>query len=318
MIIITNRSVNELATDETMFGETPNAKGIDEIRLAKADYDAQENRWNLQLIPEPDSLDPNNLPTQELFNEVVNEIAAGTYGCNWLFWVHGFNMTTGDVLESARQRQEKYDLEVIIFTWPSNPGGFVTNEYDRSRQAAKASANAFDRALEKLGKSIANRPLPEIERCRVSLNLEAHSMGNFLLENYVRDPIFSGETRIFDNVILHQADVDVDTHTQWIDKITAAQRIYVTINESDAALKVSDVVNRPRLGRSLYNLRGMRPVYCDFSMGSNVRAFHNLALEVQDNRYVDTFWSEVYSGRRGEVVEGFQYDSNLNVYKLLK
>ncbi|NEO97395.1 MAG: alpha/beta hydrolase [Symploca sp. SIO2E9] len=318
MIIITNRSVNELANDETMFGETPNAKGIDEIRLAKADYDAEENQWNLELIPEPDSLDPNNLPTQQLFNEVVNEIAAGTYGCNWLFWVHGFSMTTRDVLELAWQRQEKYDLELIVFTWPSNPGGFVIDEYNRARQAAKASANALDRALEKLGKCIANRSLSEIEQCPISLNLEAHSMGNFLLENYVRDPIFSGETRIFDNVILHQADVDVDTHTQWIDKVTTAQRIYVTINEFDAALKVSDVVNKARLGRSLYNLRGERPIYCDFSMGSNIRSLHNLALEVQDNRYVDTFWSEVYSGRRGEVVEGFQYDSTINVYKLLK
>ena len=47
MLIVTNRRLeNEMATDEAMFGENPNIKGPDEVRLAWA-----EKKGNSGVFP---------------------------------------------------------------------------------------------------------------------------------------------------------------------------------------------------------------------------------------------------------------------------
>ena len=45
------------------------------------------------------------------------------------------------------------------------------------------------------------------EDCRVSFNLLVHSLGNCLFKGFIEQPILSGETRFFDNIVLHEADV---------------------------------------------------------------------------------------------------------------
>jgi hypothetical protein len=161
-----------------------------------------------------------------------------------------------------------------------------------------------------------NRPLEDIQQCPVSLNLLAHSLGNFLVESYIRNPIFTTETRIFDNIIFHQADVDAGRHTEWIDRVAVGQRLYVTINESDNILKASDMVNPARLGKTLEGLTASRPIYVDFTGGDNVRRSHNLFLGVENNEKIRGFFRRVFTGQRGEVVEGFKYDARVNAYRL--
>ena len=61
----------------------------------------------------------------------------------------------------------------------------------------KASANALDRTLDKLGSYLLNRPYEEMWRCPASLNLLAHSLGNFMLESVAREPIFIPNVSLF-------------------------------------------------------------------------------------------------------------------------
>ena len=186
LLIVSNRSINEGATDETLFGEQTNAKGIDELRLAKASYNEPEERWTLELLSESEQgLSEENLPSRRLFNEILEGIANGTHRCNWMFYVHGFNQSFLQGLKDSWAISQRYDLDLIAFSWPSNPGGFVTTEYTKARQAAKASANALDRILEKMGRYLSTRSLEEVSNCQVSLNLLAHSLGNFLMESYI-------------------------------------------------------------------------------------------------------------------------------------
>lgn len=317
LVIVSNRNINDGATDETLFGETANSKGIDELRLAKAWYQENEDRWALELLPEPDQgLSPENLPSRQLFNEILRGIANGQHRCNWIFYVHGFNQSFPQGLKDSWAIAQRYDVDMVVFSWPSNPGGFVTEEYTQARQAAKASANAFDRILEKIGEYLLNRLLEDIQQCPVSLNLLAHSLGNFLVESYIRNPIFTTETRIFDNIIFHQADVDAGSHTEWIDRVAVGQRLYVTINESDNILKASDMINPARLGKTLEGLTASRPIYVDFTGGENVGRSHNLFLGVENNEKIRGFFRRVFTGQRGEVVAGFEYDPRVNAYRL--
>jgi esterase/lipase superfamily enzyme len=317
IIVVSNRDINEHATDHTAFGENANAKGLDEIRLAIAAYNAASRTWALSMVPESATgLTADNRPSQHLFRQIIQDIQAGKRKKNWVFYIHGFNQSFLESLTACHRIQTLYDVDVITFSWPSNPGGFVLDEYKRARQAARASSNALDRTLELLGHYLANRPLEEIQNCQISFNLLIHSLGNFLVENFVRDPIFSNETRIFDNVIFHQADVDNSDHKRWIDRIKHGRRIYITHNESDSVLKASDMINPGRLGNTLTGLQAQRAIYLDLTNGENVGSSHNFFDGQIENSIIQALFTRLLNGQRGEDVQGLTYDARANVFRL--
>ena len=141
-----------------------------------------------------------------------------------------------------------------------------------------------------------------------------YSLGNYLFQNYVTDSIYEDETRIFENVILCQADVDNEDHAQWVDMIEAGKRIYITINENDWVLKWSDVnFQKDRLGRTARNLNSTKALYFDFTDGENVEKTHGVFYK-DTNSVVKQFFTTVLNGRRGETIEGMVYDQRKNAY----
>ena len=93
IIVISNREINEGATDDTLLGEGPNAKGLDEVRLATAEYNEAQRQWILNLLPEPDGLTSDNLPSRQLFKDVLQGIKEDRYKSDWVFYIHGFNQS---------------------------------------------------------------------------------------------------------------------------------------------------------------------------------------------------------------------------------
>lgn len=316
IIIVSNRRVNEDQTDHRLFGERANVNGLDEIRLATADYDEPAQRWHLSLVPEGDLDDEDSRPSHQLFQRVMAGIQNGQHQKNWVFYIHGFNQSMVDNLNACREIQTLYDVDVITFAWPSNPGGFVLGEYQRARQAARASSNALDRTLELLGRYLASRSLVEMRNCQISLNLLVHSLGNYLFEDFVRDPVFSDETRIFDNIIFHQADADNRNHAQWVDRVEHGRRIYITLHEDDSTLKASDIINPGRLGNTLAGLNAQRAIYLDFTNGENVGRSHNFFDGQIENATIQTIFSRLLNGQRGETVAGLSFDPTLNAFRL--
>ncbi|WP_299492629.1 alpha/beta hydrolase [Acaryochloris sp. IP29b_bin.137] len=324
IIVVSNRNINEGRTDHQLFGEEPNTKGIDEIRLATATYDEISQEWHLALRQEQQldedrarsSIVDSSRPSQQLFTEVMEDIKVGKRKKNWVFYIHGFNQSMLDTLNACREIQTLYEVDVLTFTWPSNPGGFVTREYQQARQAARASSNALDRTLELLGRYLSNRSLEDMRNCRISFNLLVHSLGNYVFENFVRDPIFSDETRIFDNVIFHQADVDNRSHTQWVDRVEHSRRVYITLNEGDSVLKASDIINPGRLGNTLEGLNAKRAIYLDFTNGENVDRSHNFFNSQIENSTIQTIFTRLLNGQRGETVPGLTFDLSLNAFRL--
>ncbi|MEM8614149.1 MAG: alpha/beta hydrolase [Cyanobacteria bacterium P01_H01_bin.105] len=316
VIVISNRNINEGATDDSLFGEGTNTRGIDEIRLAKATFDENQKQWTVELIPEPAIPTDENRPSRAVFQEIIQGIKEKKYKSDWVFYIHGFNQSFKKTLDASYEIAQKYKVEVIVFSWAANPGGFVTAEYRRARQAAKASANAIDRALEFLGAYLRERPQEEIEQCNVRLNLLIHSLGNYLVEQFVRDPVFSGGTRIFDNIVFHQADVDNQRHQFWIDRVQHGRRLYVTVNENDRVLKGSDLINPARLGNTSEDLTSKRAIYIDFTDGDNVGREHNFFTGNHGNKTIEQFFQRVLTSRRGELIQGFQKQGQNNVFYL--
>lgn len=320
MLLATNRNIvssnfKNGVGDDGGFGEEVNDKGPTELRLARVSR--PKSGWRLALVPEPPVLDQANLPSRAEFDFLAKRCVAGKKHC--VFYVHGYNKPFLETLEQAWLIQERYGVEVVLFSWPSNTGGPPPVEYRQARRVAQASFGAFDSLLDKYGRYLKDWMTPMDESallaCGSTTNLMAHSLGNYLLEHYVLSTAYQQETRLFTNLVLSQADVNNVNHIKWVDQVVVGQRTYITINEKDKILSWSESINPPRLGKTLANLEGKTALYFDFTRGKGVGNKHQLWGEVK-NETVKTFFQLVLTGERGDEVPGFVFDANYNAYRI--
>lgn len=311
-LVVTNRNIrNSSATDETLFGEWVNDRGPSEFRLAWAQRNSR-GRWRLDLIEEPPTLTMDNLPSRVAFREFVAALADENR--NALMYVHGYNSSFAESLQEAHEVAKRYELGVLLFSWPSNPGGFIPIEYRRAQAVASNSIVAFDRVLEKLAMYACETA---DEGCQIAFSLLVHSLGNLIFARFVRDPIFTGETRLFDNIVLNAADVDLRDHWLWADRLVYAVRAFAIINERDSILNISDAVNANRLGNTARDLLSARLTYVDLSEGKGIGKKHrHFEASARANRVVGTFFRRTLNGAAAFPLAGFSFDDAVNAYRL--
>lgn len=315
ILIVTNRVLNPATSKpEERFGEAPNRKGPCEIRLANVSKN-RAGKWRVDVVPENGGMSVDTVPSRAVFMKLRARLIKDSKNC--VFYVHGYNKTFKESLEQSWEIHKHYKVEVVVFSWPSDPAGITGLDYRKAQRVAEISAPALDCIFEKMGRYFHEcwiRDPGGSERCRSSFNLVIHSLGNYLFRNFVESSGFTGETRLFDNIILQQADVDNPSHQTWVNKLRFASRIYVTINERDVVLAVSDVINRDRLGNTARNLVADRPIYVDFTGADEVGKDHRIYFQAIANRRIKGFFSLAFNGKRAERLEGIQYDSEENVH----
>jgi len=317
IIFISNRNVRPGRDDIELFGEDLNDKAAEELNLASAEYLEQEARWKFQLLTDPAESDPENPVSRQLFREIIDLSANGEQHRQWVLFIHGFNQSIEKNLQKCREIAS-YGVNVMLFSWPSNPGPDVLfkklQEYKRARKNARRSVLALERLMGKVAGYLDELSFGER---RISLTLAVHSLGNYLMEHYVRSSDFNRETRVFDNILLNQADADNKEHAQWLERMSRDTRVYVTINERDKVLRFSDKVNPPRLGNTVRGLNADGVSYMDFTQGKGVgdshRPWHSPG---KANPAVHAFFQAVFHGMRGEQVAGWVFDRGDNVYRL--
>ena len=317
MLIITNRNIDKThfkdgIGDHEAFGDGINSKGPNEVRLATANK--VNGKWQIKLIKEPSEITEKNIPSQKQFAKFRDKLTLGKKNC--VFFVHGFNQSFEKNLEKSLALEKLHGVEVIAFSWPSNPGGFKTKEYRHAKRTARASMGALDSTLEKLGNYL-KEPFNKdaLESCNIKFSLMTYSLGNYLFQNYIVDSLYENETAIFDNIVLCQADVDSKDHASWVDQIETGKRVYITINENDFVLKWSDAnFQKNRLGRTAKNLNSNNAIYFDFTDGKGVGKTHGVFYK-KTNSVVKEFFTKVLNGKRGDDVEGMSYHSHSNSYR---
>lgn len=307
ILIVTNRNLQSGKSGSELFGEKPNTKGLAEIRLAWAKK--SRGNWKVDLVNEPPVISEETRPSRMVFNTLRQSLIDDNRDC--VFYVHGFNKSFKESLEQCRDIERLYKVDVVGFSWPANPGGFITDEYKKARAIAASSYIALDRIFDLLGQYIC-APDTNGQDCSISLNLLVHSLGNFLFQNFITSPVFSRETRIFDNIVLQQADVDNPGHETWINMLRYAARIYITINERDSILAASDVLNADRLGNTAEDLIAARPKYVDFTGADEVGKGHQLWTKAIKNPDVRSFFAKAFGGSRA--VDHLSYDPDNNSY----
>jgi len=307
ILIVTNRRLQQGKKGAELFGEDVNIKGPGELRLAWAKK--TKGKWELELVKEPKTVTEDNRPSRLVYRDLRKRLIENQRDC--VFYIHGFNKSFEESLDQCRDIERLYKVDVVGFSWPSNPGGIINIEYKKAQGIAAASNIALDRTFNLLGRYVCETAIAD-EDCPVSLNLLVHSLGNYLFQKFISSPVFSSETKIFDNIILHQADVDNPGHDQWVNMLRYAAFIYVTINERDRILAVSDVINKDRLGNTARNLIAGRSKYVDFTGADEVGKGHQLWTKARKNPDIKAFFDKSFHGLRA--VDHLAYDPGSNSY----
>ena len=309
MYVISNRNLQTDERDSRKFGISFNKEGPGILRLAEANK--ENGRWSVTILDDHVTHDGKTMLASEVaFLKTQQKMCEQKRNC--LIFCHGFRTDFEGALEAAYKIEQTYDLEVALFTWPSD--GRVTN-YLSDKQQALESVLAFDRFFEKLrGYFHKYRD----RNCGQKFSLAMHSMGNFLFENLIESKFYEGETHFLDNVVLTSADVNNPGHEGWLDRIKCRNRVFVTINENDFALEISDSKSGDeqdaRLGNTVRNLVSGNALYVDFTEADRVGNKHNYFSnsDVLQNERIKSFFQAAFSGGRAE--KGLDFDNGIGAY----
>ncbi len=184
-----------------------------------------------------------------------------------LLFIHGYNVSWPDavgtalslqtMLNSSPERDSEQQVQVVLFTWPSDGMALPFVSYKSDRSEAAGSGNAVGRAILKVRDFLASLRRADEELCKQDLHILCHSMGNYLLQNAVErcDAFTPGNAlpRLFEHIFLCAPDVDdtVLEKGQPLEQLhELARSVSVYHNRGDVALVISDFTkgNPDRLG----------------------------------------------------------------------
>ena len=267
-------------------------------------------------------------------------------GRDLLLFVHGFNNDAQAILERAGKLERLYGVEVVAFSWPADGGGLPgVVSYKSDKRDAKASIGALDRTLEAMGrllgafnddyvasvKAEAARKFPDdperqvhsVDRlcaraCPFTINALFHSMGNYLYKHLLFSTSSQGTGLLFDNVILASADTNNENHAAWVDRINCRNRVFITINEGDFALRTARVKGgeeqKARLGHYPHRLNSHQAVYIQVSDAGHVGSSHAYfeGRPVSNRGQLWKFFNAAFRGEKAE--KNLQYELATNMY----
>lgn len=363
MYVITNRKINMKKKGLKKFESTPNECGPNELRLlnvtgteSNAQVELLGDRLSKTRVRElAAKFDLDLDETQDWYAslDVACQLfeLANTEKKHILLYVHGYNNDVKDVLRSAEEIEQLYNVIAVPFTWPANGGGALsgTAAYLDDKQDARTSANALnnfvhkvayyhelltrsrrDRTMQQASKKHPENPqaareyyMKLVDRdCKVTINLLCHSMGNYLFKSALKPGDSALSKLVFDNVALVAADTNNQDHASWVERVNVRNRLYIVINEKDSALKWSR--RKPgkeqlaRLGHYLRNLSASNVYYIDVSGSKGIGSEHSYfkGKAIKNNSKLQMLFKRIFQGSCAE--RYLDYLEDVNAYTLKK
>ena len=184
--------------------------------------------------------------------------------------IHGFNVSWWAAVGAAISLQlmlnrepDSKNVNVFLFSWPSNGKMMKGRAYASDRSDAKDSGLAVARGFLKLRDYLmtlkSKTKDPALKECRQDLHLLCHSMGNYVfqkalrhLKNEVHTPALP---RLFKNIFMCAPDVGDNVFEKDQPMNNAhelCRNLSVYFNEGDVAMYISDFTkgNSERLGHA--------------------------------------------------------------------
>lgn len=300
IFVFSNRNITKR---ETWLGDGFNSESNENIRVAEY---LHGKKPRLKFYSESQNLP---LPSEQVFDklEVDNKPCC--------IFIHGFNQDLQKNMMKCKEI-ESYGVNVIAFSWPSNPGPqawyWKLKEYKRARQNARRSTVALERFFDKI-----NDYINDVGDVFTIKSMVVHSLGNYLFQTFVSGLGYQRQTAFLNNIILHQADVDSINHEKWADKLTKDSRVMATINESDDVLDISDIINPDRLGNTLGNLNSSFIKYFNFGKIPEADDEHRLWIKPTiNNSSAQQFFQSAFEGKKVKTAH-LDFDACRNCYHIV-
>jgi len=340
ILLFSNRKVNLDEQGADIFLPCENPIGGEDVLLATANT-AAAGDWIVNLVPSSPQGNWNSCgPSCALLADLVQRMNAREHDdspgglrydqvnktYNWIFFVPGYSSSASSGLQKAKQLEEEYQANVMLFSWPADPSGITTNPiraYRQAQAAARVSAIQLDQTLEGLSQLFADPLRQNGQPVGFRFCMLMHSLGNYVFESYVKDPIYVGETDIFDTIVLHQPDISQSRLHEWIDKVRFRDSIYLSYNTYDSVLRFSGLINDVRAGIAGGNDPSKTVKFIDFTHGRHIAADHFMFTGL-DNKIVQEACSRMIRGVPGgsafnqtlDGANGFTLHPDTNTYVL--
>lgn len=173
-----------------------------------------------------------------------------------LIYIHGFSNLPEAVFSAADELQllcdQKKDKEVLVVSmiWPCDNDFGIIKDYWDDQKSADASAFSFARVLEKFmaWRNESELSTPD-EPCMKRINILAHSMGNRVLRESLRqwnEDLSSGVPMLFRNTFLVAADIvneSLERSSPGVLISHASRNVVVYHASDDLALRASKAAN---------------------------------------------------------------------------
>ncbi|HPJ60371.1 MAG TPA: alpha/beta hydrolase [Bacteroidales bacterium] len=181
--------------------------------------------WQLTIVPD--------------FQSGMKEINDGR---NMLLFIEGHGKTLPMTLNRAFQVQQRYDVALVVFDWPSQHSNF-----NKSLARVRRCGDNFFNLLLQI-KDYRASYMTENQ----NFSIICHSLGNYFISNFVvcGDWQYLNE-KIIDNIIMNAAAIRTREHGEVLSKIGYAERLYITSNKNDFVLRGAHLLTS---GKMLGNL----------------------------------------------------------------
>ncbi len=241
------------------------------------------NSWTAVPYPSLEAM----LDTKDSFRDLV-------------VFTEGLGKTFTLGVDRATKLMRLYAVDELFFDWPTErpymkPGKNIKITY----QIAPDVAVPYARFLE------------EFQAYKIShsqkfqtVTLFFHSMGNLLLMYDLQKGLYKHiSPGLVDNVVLNAACVNQHKHKAWLNNLSFAKNIYVTVNDRDRNLRGASIIF------AAYQL-GLKPKpkYCDNVKYVDFSAVlddeHNyflIAPLLQKKPYLKEFYKDVFVGKNPQL-----------------
>jgi pimeloyl-ACP methyl ester carboxylesterase len=210
---------------------------------------------------------------------------------DFLIFVNGYGKNFGQNLFRGLEIDNRYNLNVIIFDWPSD------------YKPVRKSAYFAKKVTGNLVHLIDTFNLIHKECFKgTTATLIFHSMGNHIARNMATKlPATAINHHIFDNVVLNAAGVTQFHHAKWVEKLKMQDRVYINSNKGDKTLKLLELA---RLSTQL-GLKAKKPladnaIYVDFSLiaGEDHNYFIGRSIVEKVDPGVYNYFNAVFHGKQ--------------------
>jgi esterase/lipase superfamily enzyme len=191
-----------------------------------------------------------------------------------LVFIHGYNTRFEDSVYRMAQivHDSGFKGVPILFTWPSK-GQLLAYPYDR--ESAVFSRDDLERTLVEIARTSGAR----------KFDVLAHSMGNFLFVETLRQAVIRGNGRFngkLGEVMLAAPDIDIDVFRRQMQTI-APLRLPITIfvSQDDKALKVSRLVWQSEQRAGAYTIK-------DPAMAKRLEELNITVIDLSDVKSSDS------------------------------